>query len=247
MRERSARRGRCTPATRRRFRERCQVCGAATCGSSRTTTKRRREPRREVDRDFASLNGSDSTVKNSPAPFVEGWAVKYVSVIPWGCGVTTFRSTLLLAFLLVAANAFAVTTPVILSLSPSDAIAGTSSFTLTVDGANFLAGAQVRVNGSGRATSFVSSSKLTATMFFGDVANAGTLQITVASGGAVSSPVNFVVYPNDPQIGSFDPPSTPAQSTNLTITLNGSNFGSTAIVRVNGANRTTTYVSPTQL
>lgn len=173
--------------------------------------------------------------------------VSYSSVIPWGCGVTTFRSTLLLAVLLVAANAFAVTTPVILSLSPSDAIAGTGSFTLTVNGANFVAGAQVRVNGSGRSTTLVSSSQLTATLFFGDVANAGTLAITVASGGAVSSPVNFVVYPNDPQIGSFDPATTPAQSSNLTITLNGSNFASTAVVRVNGASRTTTYVSPTQL
>jgi hypothetical protein len=165
--------------------------------------------------------------------------------------VTTFRSTLLLAILLVilfvTANAFAVTTPVILSLSPPDAIAGTSSFTMTVNGANFVAGAQVRVNGSGRATSFVSSSQLTATMFFGDISTAGTLQITVASGGVVSAPVNFVVYPNDPQIASFDPPNTPAQSANLTITLNGSNFGSTAVVRVNSANRQTTYVSPTQL
>ncbi|HEX3108336.1 MAG TPA: cell shape-determining protein, partial [Thermoanaerobaculia bacterium] len=161
--------------------------------------------------------------------------------------MTTFRSTLLLAILFLAANAFAVTTPVILSLSPSDAIAGTSSFTMTVNGANFVAGAQVRVNGSGRATSFVSSSQLTATIFFGDIANAATLQITVASGGVVSSPVNFVVYPNDPQIASFDPATTPAQSANLTITLNGSNFGSTAAVRVNGANRQTTYVSPTQL
>jgi hypothetical protein len=161
--------------------------------------------------------------------------------------VTTFRATLLLAFLIVAANAFAVNSPVILSLDPPNAIAGTSSFTMTVNGANFVAGAQVRVNGSGRSTSFVSSSKLTATMFFGDIQNAATLSITVASSGLVSSPVNFVVYPNDPQIGSFDPPSTPAQSSNLTIKLNGSNFGSTAVVRVNGNSRATTYVSPQQL
>ena len=162
--------------------------------------------------------------------------------------MTTVRAALLFAVIaFVAASAFAVTTPVILSLSPSSAIAGTSSFTLTVNGANFLAGAQVRVNGSGRGTSFVSSSQLTATLFFGDVANAGTLKITVASGGAVSSPVDFVVYPNDPQIASFDPATLPAQSTNLTITLNGANFGSTAVVRVNGTSRPTTYVSPTQL
>lgn len=162
--------------------------------------------------------------------------------------MTTFRAVLLSAVIaFVAASAFAVTTPVILSLSPSNAIAGTSSFSMTVNGANFVAGAQVRVNGSGRGTSFVSSSQLTATIFFGDISNAGTLQITVASGGAVSSPVDFVVYPNDPHITSYDPATTPAQSTNLTITLNGTNFGSTAQVRVNGANRQTTYVSPTQL
>ncbi|HEX3584337.1 MAG TPA: IPT/TIG domain-containing protein, partial [Thermoanaerobaculia bacterium] len=168
--------------------------------------------------------------------------------VPWGCGVTTVRAVLLFAVVaLIAANASAVTTPVILSLDPPNAIAGTGSFTLTVNGANFVAGAQVRVNGSGRSTTFVSSSQLTATMFFGDIANAATLVITVASGGAVSSPVNFVVYPNDPQISSFDPATTPAQTSNLTITLNGSNFASTAVVRVNSANRTTTYVSPTQL
>jgi hypothetical protein len=162
--------------------------------------------------------------------------------------VKTVRAVLLFAVTaLAAANAFAVTTPVILSLDPSSAIAGTSSFTLTVNGANFVAGAQVRVNGSGRSTSVVSSSKLTATLFFGDVANTGTLQITVASGGVVSSAVGFVVYPNDPQISSFDPVNTPAQSSNLTITLNGSNFGSTSVVRVNGTSRQTTYVSPTQL
>lgn len=162
--------------------------------------------------------------------------------------MTTVRAVLLFAVTaLVAANAFAVTTPVILSLTPSSAIAGTSSFTMTVNGANFVAGAQVRVNGSGRSTSFVSSSQLTATIFFGDISNAGTLQITVASGGVVSSPVNFVVYPNDPQISSFDPVNTPAQSSNLTITLNGSNFGSTAVVRVNASSRQTTFVSATQL
>jgi len=159
----------------------------------------------------------------------------------------TVRAISLLAFIaLVAVNAFAVTTPVILSLDPPNAIAGTSSFVLTVDGANFAAGAQIRVNGSGRATTFVSSSQLTAQMFFSDIQNAGTLSITVAS-GTVSSPVTFTVYPNDPQIGTFDPASMPTNSSNLTVTLNGSNFASTAVVRVNATSRPTTYVSPTQL
>jgi hypothetical protein len=165
-----------------------------------------------------------------------------------GWWTVNVRATTLFLFLaVVAANAFAVTTPVILSLDPPAAIAGTSSFTLTVNGANFVSGAQVRVNGSGRGTSFVSSSKLTATLFFGDVANPGTLQITVASGGAVSAPVNFVVYPNDPQIASFDPVSTAVNTSNPVVTINGSNFGSTAVVRINGTSRPTTYVSPTQL
>src|SRR6266581_2809249 len=46
-----------------------------------------------------------------------------------------------LAGFLLAATTFAATTPVILSIDPKSVIAGSSSFTMTVNGANFVSGA----------------------------------------------------------------------------------------------------------
>jgi len=54
-----------------------------------------------------------------------------------------------------------LTAPAILSLSPASAVVGTGSFTLTVNGVNFVSASQVRVNGVGRATTFVNGGQLT--------------------------------------------------------------------------------------
>jgi hypothetical protein len=51
----------------------------------------------------------------------------------------------------------------------------------------------------------------------------------------------------NPQISSLVPQSITAGSPGFTLTVNGSNFASGAKVRWNGANRTTTFVSATQL
>lgn len=50
-----------------------------------------------------------------------------------------------------------------------------------------------------------------------------------------------------PTLVSLSPFSRIANSGAFTLTVNGSNFASNSIVRWNGSNRTTTYVSPTQL
>jgi Galactose oxidase, central domain len=65
------------------------------------------------------------------------------------------------------------------SLSPSSAIAGGSQFTLTVNGANFVSGAVVAWNGNNRATTFVSSTQLSATILAGDIATPGTANVAV--------------------------------------------------------------------
>jgi len=50
-----------------------------------------------------------------------------------------------------------------------------------------------------------------------------------------------------PAISSLSPSSTPAGGAGFSLTVNGSNFQSNSVVRWNGANRTTTYGSATQL
>lgn len=147
-----------------------------------------------------------------------------------------------------ATAAFAANPPVLISLSPPSAVAGQGALTLTVNGANFISGAQIRYGTSTRVTKFISSSQVSTDLFAGDVSTAGSVQITVANPGTqASSPLTFTIYPNNPAISSLDPATVPMNTTNTTVTVNGSNFASTAKVRISSTDRPTTFVSSTQL
>lgn len=71
---------------------------------------------------------------------------------------------------------------------------GSLGFTLTVNGTGFVPGSVVKWSGSGRATKFVNSSRLTASILSTDVAKAGTAFVTVGnpSPGGGSSNVAFI-------------------------------------------------------
>jgi hypothetical protein len=66
-------------------------------------------------------------------------------------------------------------------LTPSSIAPGESGFTLTVNGAGFTPTSVVNWNGSGRPTSFVSSTQLTVTVAASDVATPQTVQVTVVN------------------------------------------------------------------
>lgn len=79
-------------------------------------------------------------------------------------------------------------------LVPGTKTPGSAAFTLTVDGTGFVSGATVLWNGSARTTTFVSSSKVTASINAADVATAGTANVTVqnpAPGGGISNVAHF--------------------------------------------------------
>ncbi len=87
-------------------------------------------------------------------------------------------------------------------LVPDTVRPGSAGFTLTVNGTGFASGATVNWNGSARATTFVSSSRLKAAILSSDTSKAGTASVTVVNpapgGGAsnsaffpISLPVNF--------------------------------------------------------
>ncbi len=80
--------------------------------------------------------------------------------------------------------------PTVTGLSPSPVLAGGPAFTLTVTGASFASGSQALWNGSGRPTTFVSSTQLTAMISASDIAAASNVQITVSNpppGGGTSA------------------------------------------------------------
>jgi uncharacterized protein (TIGR03437 family) len=137
--------------------------------------------------------------------------------------------------------------PTIASLNPSAATAGAASFTLTISGANFAGGTIMQWNGSPLSTAVVSATQLNASVPATIIQTMGSAVITVAnSGGAVSNSLNFVINPPPPTITALLPSSATAGSSLLTLTVNGTNCAG-VVVRWNGSQLATTFVSATQV
>ncbi len=97
--------------------------------------------------------------------------------------------------------------PSISSISPSSAVAGAAGFTLTVNGADFMAGAVVRWNGEERVTTFLGDTVLEASIPASDIAVAGTAEVTVFNplpGGGSSNVVVFNVLVFNPEGGCLN-------------------------------------------
>src|SRR5262249_50843112 len=86
--------------------------------------------------------------------------------------------------------------PAITGIKPSSAGAGGPDFILTVNGSNFVAGSTVQWNGSDRATTFSSATKLTASITASDIQTGGTANVTVnnpSPGGGLSNAKQFTI------------------------------------------------------
>ncbi|RZL86018.1 MAG: DUF1929 domain-containing protein [Variovorax sp.] len=148
--------------------------------------------------------------------------------------------------------------PSVSSLTPSSATAGGPAFSLSVNGSNFISASRVRWNGVDRPTTMVSATQLTAAISASDIAAAGTAQVSVfnpAPGGGTSLALAFAINaapppppPNPvPALASIAPSSAAAGGGAFTLTATGTNFVLGSQVRWNGAARSTTFVSATQL
>jgi hypothetical protein len=86
--------------------------------------------------------------------------------------------------------------PTITSLVPPSATHGGAGFTLTVNGTGFVNTSVVNWAGSPRATTYVSSTEITASINAADIAKAGTFKVMVvnpAPGGGTSAAKTFTV------------------------------------------------------
>src|SRR5437773_12548331 len=153
-------------------------------------------------------------------------------------------------------SAFAQNNPVptLSSILPNTAAVGSGAFTLTATGTNFVASSVVRWNGSNRTTTFVNSTKLQAQILASDIAATGSSSVTVFNptpGGGTSAAKTFSITSTNPAptLSSISPTSTLAGGAafTLTATSNSSNFAITSVIRWNGSNRATTFVSHGQL
>jgi hypothetical protein len=142
--------------------------------------------------------------------------------------------------------------PALTSISPNSAATGSLAITLTLTGSNFVPGATVQWNGSNRITTVVDSTRLTAQILTSDLTTAGTATVGVvnpAPGGGTSNTLNFTISSPSPipRVTTISPDSIQAGSAGFTLTVNGSGFANSSVVRINGNPLPTTFVSANQL
>lgn len=145
--------------------------------------------------------------------------------------------------------------PAVSSISPSSATAGGASFTLIVNGTNFINGSVIKWNNSALTTTYVSAAQLTAIVPSVNISIAGTVSVSVftpAPGGGSSASTNFTisnpaVNNPSPLLNNLVPASAPAGAGSFILTVNGVDFVTNAVIKWNAVSLTTTYISSTQL
>jgi hypothetical protein len=141
-------------------------------------------------------------------------------------------------------------TPTITLLSPNSVKAGSSAFTLTVVGTNYVVNSLIKVGGISHGTVFVDSTHLTTTISSLEVSNAGSLSVTITNpNSAVSNSSTLTVTPTStPTITSISPQSVTQGAQPFTLTITGTNFATGAKANVGNATpRNATFVDATHL
>jgi hypothetical protein len=141
--------------------------------------------------------------------------------------------------------------PVLSQISPEIALVGSADVTLVVSGSSFIADSTVRWNGVDLQTTYNTSTTLTAVIPSDKFASAATATVTVfnpkPSGGS-SGVKTFVVANPVPVITSLGPPDyVNVGDGTTTLLINGTGFVDGSTVTVDLEERTTTFISDTQL
>ena len=138
-------------------------------------------------------------------------------------------------------------TPTITAIAPDSAVAGGAAFALTITGTNFVAASVVNFGGWPVATTFVSSTQLTAAIPAADIAATGTPAVTVTNPApsGTSKPINFSITGSTsgsgPSIQLLAPNCIPAGEPSFQLeVVSGSNFVANSVVRWNGSDQPTT-------
>jgi hypothetical protein len=141
--------------------------------------------------------------------------------------------------------------PTITSLSSTSTVATGATFTLTINGTNFLPGAGVTVvrwNSTALTATYVSSTQLKAVVPATLIANPVTASISVVTAGGTSSGVSFTVNPAPPIITSTGGKiRVPAGFGAFTLNISGTNFTSPMIANFGATPLTATLVGSSTL
>ena len=140
--------------------------------------------------------------------------------------------------------------PQLTALSPSGSIApGSAGFALVVSGNDFVPGAVVQWDYNPLATTFVSSTQLTATVTPDLLAAPSVANIAVMNptpGGGISASLSISIGPNPaPSVFFIFPFFVPVGTSDTTVFIGGSGFTDSSVVAWNGQNLPTTFFDNT--
>jgi hypothetical protein len=192
--------------------------------------------------------GSPSSVVELIAPLSGG----VVAVRGISAGTATITAS---AGGFSAVSVVTVTNPMpsLIALSPASRVTGSEGFTLSITGSGFVPGSTVLWNGSGRPSQYVSPTEVRANIPASDLVSSGPVAVTVltpAPGGGVSSALTFSVDARPrpvPILTTVSPSTRVVGSAGFQLTVTGQGFASDAMVRWNGNDRATLFVSATEL
>jgi hypothetical protein len=140
--------------------------------------------------------------------------------------------------------------PTIASLSSTSTVATGATFTLTINGTNYLPGAGatvVRWSYIALATTYVSSTQLTAVVPASLIAKPVTASISVVTAGGTSSGIPFTVNPAPPIITAIGMTQVPAGFGAFTLNIYGTNFTSPMVANFGATPLTETLVGSATL
>ncbi len=140
--------------------------------------------------------------------------------------------------------------PVLNSISPDSAPAGSGSLVLTLNGSGFSGLNIVRWESQSLTTTFVNTNRLQATVPATLLTTPGSFNVRVRTsvlGNVLSNALPFVVTNPTPTLSSISPTIVQAGLVSANVTLTGTNFVPTTVARFQGTALSTTFVSSTTL
>jgi uncharacterized delta-60 repeat protein len=181
---------------------------------------------------FGSATQLTATIPAAALATAGTYAVAVVSPAPGGGTSASLNFTVL------------APAPTVVSFTPASGPVGTL---VTVTGTDFTGASAVSLNGVPVAAyTVLSATSLTFMVPAG--ATSGLLGITTPGGTATSATAFMVIEPNPvPTLASLSPSSVVAGSSDFTLTVTGTNFGSNSVVLFHGTALSTAFVSATQL
>ncbi len=140
------------------------------------------------------------------------------------------------------------TRPVLESVSPSSVLVGSSDFTVSVSGSNFVPGAVVLFGGLELPTLFHSDSQLESQVSANMVNTGGRTDIQVRNPrGELSGLARFVITDDPPRLMQINPSKTGTGAESLELSISGERFQHAAVAMVDGVEIATKFVSSNSL